>query len=370
METGVWRGEPATAYARWAALEERAARELASALERASAEIRSGGGELAARLAAIELPAAVVAGAPSSPVRLPTRPRTAAQRDLENRARLAVDLGGSGPHRKIAAIIAGRLAELARGGETVQLIEYDPAAFGGDGAVVVAIGDLDAARNIGVVVPGMGTTAASIGSVTLDAARLQVAARRADPTTATATVAWIGYDAPSGPAAAGQVLTGVHARRGAAELRADLADLRRMRPDRPRVVVFGHSYGSTTVATAAADGALAGTVDALVLLGSPGAGPVRSAAETGVPVYVARDRDDPVPAAGGFDGAGRALRRLWGVELGLGADPSAPSFGATALPAGGPAGFGVAAHSGYFDEESSSLGAFAEVLVGARSAAR
>ncbi|CAM3917724.1 alpha/beta hydrolase [Tsukamurella ocularis] len=374
-----WRGEPADAYERWAGLETRAAEELDAALDRAAAEIRSGGGELAARLAAIELPAAVpLAGtrvparAPSAPVRAPDRPASAAQRDRENRARLAADLRAAppGPRRRTLETIDARLRDLGRGGATVQLFEYDPGAFGGDGAVAVAIGDLDTARTIGVVVPGMGTTAASIGAVTRNAVNLQAAARRADPTTATATLAWIGYDAPSGRTAVAQVLTGAHARRGAAELRADLADLARMRPDDPRVVVFGHSYGATTAATAGAGGALAGTVDAMVLFGAPGTGPVRAAAELGMPVFVARDSDDPVARVGATDGAAQGLRRLFGVELGLGMDPAAPSFGATEVDAEAPTGLGMAAHSGYFDEGSRALDAFATILTGGGPHAR
>ncbi len=385
VRTTAWRGEPADAYERWAGLEAHAAEELDAALDRAAAEIRSGGGELAARLATIDLPAAVPltgersaashvaraplaampggARAPSTPVR---RPASAAQRDRENRARLAADLAAAppGPRRRMLETIDVRLRELGRGGETVQLFEYDPDAFDGDGAVAVAIGDLDTARAIGVVVPGMGTTAASIGAVTRSAANLQVAARRAGPMTPTATVAWIGYDAPSGRTAAAQVLTGAHARRGAAELRADLDDLARMRPDDPRVVVYGHSYGATTATTAGAGGALADTVDALVLLGSPGAGPVRSASELGMPVFVARDSDDPVPRVGATDSAAQGLRRLFGVELGLGMDPAAPSFGAAVVDAEGPTGFGMAAHSGYFDEGSRALDAFASILTG------
>ncbi|SDR26629.1 Alpha/beta hydrolase [Tsukamurella pulmonis] len=368
-----WRGEPADAYERWAGREARAAEELDVALERAAVEISGGGGDLAARLAAIDLPAAVpLAGARaqasilSTPVRQPARSKSAAQRDRENRARLAADLRATppGPRLRMLETIDARLRELGRGGETVQLVEYDPDAFGGDGAVVVALGDLDAARNIGVVVPGMGTTAASISAVTRSAANLQVAARRADPMTPTATLAWIGYDAPSGRMSAAQVLTGEHARRGAAELRADLADLARMRPDDPRVVLFGHSYGATTVATAGAGGALAGVVDAVVLLGSPGAGPVRSAAELGVPVHVARDSDDPIPRVAATDGAGQALRRLLGVELGLGTDPAASSFGALPIDAEGATPLGPAAHSGYFDEGSRALVAFAAILTG------
>ncbi|GAB3131098.1 hypothetical protein GCM10027289_16770 [Tsukamurella serpentis] len=389
VRAATWRGEPAHAYRRWADREARAAAQLHAALDRAVSEIRSGGDDLAARLASIDLPSAVrpgtepparvplsgpsPGGPPRLPVPVPGRPASAAQRDRDNRARLAADLRDLRGRRRTAGqdarlrtleTIDARLAELSRGGETVQLFEYDPGAYGGDGNVVVSIGDLDTAQNIGIVVPGMGTTAASIGAVTHNAARLQVAARRADPTRPTATVAWIGYDAPSGRAAPVQVLTGVHARRGARELRADLEDLARLRPDDPRIVVFGHSYGATTAATAGSGGALAGTVDAMVLLGAPGAGPVRSASELAVPVFAARDSDDPVAKVGSTDGAGQALRKVFGVELGLGRDPAAAAFGATPVAAEGPTGFGFAAHSGYFDEGSPSLAAFAAILTG------
>ncbi|TWS21918.1 hypothetical protein FK268_22275 [Tsukamurella sputi] len=378
IDETVWRGAAADAYGRWARLEAGAMEELDAALDRAAAEILSGGGELAARLAAIELAVAVpfsgapLGGAPSMPVR---KVRSAAARDRENRRLLAADLQELRARSRTRAVaarlaalesLATRIAELEAAGETVQLFEYDPLAYGGDGIAVVAIGDLDSARNVGVVVPGMGTTLASVGAVTRNAENLLSAARRADPAATTATVAWIGYDAPSGRGSAA-VLGRANAERGAAELQEDLRDIAALRDDR-RLVVFGHSYGSTTAATAGARGALVGTVDAMVLLGSPGAGPVRSAKELGMPVYVARDPDDPVPRVPLTHGATR-LPRLLGADIGLGVDPASRAFGAIALPAGAP-GFDPGAHSGYFDEGSRSLQAFGDVLAGVGARAR
>ena len=43
----------------------------------------------------------------------------------------------------------------------VQLYLYEPAAYGGDGRVAIALGDLDTARHIAVAVPGMGTEAST-----------------------------------------------------------------------------------------------------------------------------------------------------------------------------------------------------------------
>ncbi|MFC7755536.1 alpha/beta hydrolase [Tsukamurella soli] len=160
----------------------------------------------------------------------------------------------------------------------VQLFEFDPAAYGGDGVAVVSVGDLDTADNVGVIVPGMGTTVSSIATLGPSAARLYSAARTSAPAETDATVVWIGYDAPSGPRALAQVVTSERARRGGDELRADLRDIAAMRGARdPHLVVFAHSYGSTTMGYAGAGGALAPVVDSVVLLGSPGAGPVRTA---------------------------------------------------------------------------------------------
>ncbi|NMD56745.1 MULTISPECIES: alpha/beta hydrolase [Tsukamurella] len=370
IDETAWRGTPAAAYAGWASRQDAAAAALAVALAAAEREILAGGGGLAERLAAIDLPAAV--GAPSMPVR-----RTAS-RDRENRRRLAADLaflrerGRRRDHAEDARLAAlgaleARIVALEAGGETVQLVAYESGAFAGDGIAVVAIGDLDAAQNVGVVVPGMGTTLGSVTAVLGNAENLLAEARRADPSRTVATVAWIGYDAPSGWGSA-KVLGRSAATHGAAALQRDLREIDALVEDR-RVVVFGHSYGSTTVATAGADGALAGTVDAMVLLGSPGAGPVRSAAELGIPVYVARDPADPIPQVARTDGAAR-LARLFGIYVGLGTDPAAPSFGATALPAGERALPTAGAHSGYFAEGSPSLRAFAEVLMGGGGDAR
>ncbi|WP_148281411.1 alpha/beta hydrolase [Tsukamurella sp. 1534] len=376
---GAWRGRAADAYAGWAAAEARLVREVESALRRAEAEIASGGADLADRLAVIDLPLAVPLGAPPTPV-TGARPRSAATRDAENRARLAGDLRRlrgrpltAGERRELARAEAidarlraldGAVDPVTGARVPVLLHEYEPRAFRGDGIVVVAIGDLDAAENVGVLVPGMGTTAGSVGAVTGDALRLYEAARRADPGRSTATLAWIGYDAPSGGAAVARVITRDAADRGAAQLREDLADIAALRAGSdPRIVLFGHSYGAVTAATAGAGGALVGTVDAMVLLGSPGAGPVRSAAELGLPVYVARDSDDPVPAAAGTDPAARGLRRF-GIEVGLGTDPAAPSFGATPIDAEGPTGPGAGAHSGYYRPGSPALDAFARILTG------
>ena len=78
-----------------------------------------------------------------------------------------------------------------------QLYLYDPTAFGGDGAVAVAAGDLDTADNVAVTVPGLGTDGESapyLADAGAHALRVDPVRRRHAQTNA--TLFWIGYDAP------------------------------------------------------------------------------------------------------------------------------------------------------------------------------
>ncbi|MGH3870344.1 MAG: alpha/beta hydrolase [Pseudonocardiaceae bacterium] len=61
-----------------------------------------------------------------------------------------------------------------------QLYLYDPSAFGGDGRVAIAVGDLDTADNVSVQVPGMDTDGGSIGTEAERALNVYSASRWAD----------------------------------------------------------------------------------------------------------------------------------------------------------------------------------------------
>jgi hypothetical protein len=63
----------------------------------------------------------------------------------------------------------------------------------GDGRAVEVFGDLDTARNVAVLVPGMGN---SLETLPGQAARARHIRTEAGP--GTATVAWMGYDFPDG----------------------------------------------------------------------------------------------------------------------------------------------------------------------------
>jgi hypothetical protein len=224
-------------------------------------------------------------------------------------------------HRSLLALDDSRAAAATRAalaqGADARLLVYEPEAYDGDGAVVVAYGDPERADHLAVVVPGITNDASTIDDVGVMARNVAAAATAAGAGP-TVSVAWIGYDAPSGRVADLARTVGTDAADdGADELRS-FADGIAIRSPRAEVTVIGHSYGATTAATAAHDGLRA---DRLVLLGSPGAGDDATRADDlHLPTWVASDDLDPVT----WVGAGPAPR--------LGADPASDDFGATRLP--------------------------------------
>lgn len=248
----------------------------------------------------------------------------------------------------------------------VNLIVYQPHAFNGDGAVAVSYGDPDTADNTAVIVPGLTNDAGSIAGQGRDAYELfkrAAAGQDTDPPSSTATIAWMGYDAPNiapddlldVPSEIGDV-AGVSreelAENGGHRL-SDFVDGLRASDQRPddadsNLTVIGHSYGSTTAAHAAADGLDA---DALTLIGSPGAGGgVDHVSDLNMPegtVYVGSADNDFVTWLG-RDG-----------DLGMGHDPSQADFGATRFDVNDglefhvdDVGQGITNHTSYFDPEA------------------
>lgn len=274
-------------------------------------------------------------------------------------------------HRALLLLDASPAAEATRealrdGGSEALLLAFDPDAFDGDGAVVIAHGDPATADHLAVVVPGMTTDATSIRDVSAMAVAVAGAAAQTTRRT-TSAIAWVGYDAPADHDLA----------RGRLHPR-DLPDIVRVADDRAAeeggselvefvdglagrdVTVIGHSYGSTTAAHAAADGMDA---DRLVLLGSPGAGrEVDEAADVRLPTWVAADDLDPVTWIG----------RAGPMGVGpLGVDPAHRDFGATRLPTDPVTAprldqtrqF-IDIHASYLAPGSTSLDAIASVVVG------
>jgi pimeloyl-ACP methyl ester carboxylesterase len=222
----------------------------------------------------------------------------------------------------------------------------------GSGRVAIALGDVDRARHVAVLVPGMGqdATRGVPGAVDRAVDLLTEAGRQSAESTA--VVAWVGYSAPGWQ----QVPFPARARSGGQLLAADLAALDAARAgqaeDPAHVTLIGHSYGSTVVGAAMQSGPR--RAGDLVLVGSPGV-LAENVSRLGMPgrrVWVEETALDPVADLGAF-----------------GTDPGDRGFGATRMrtdprPGLSPAEQLLRAHSRYFDPGSESLRNIARVVVG------
>ncbi|GAA1353214.1 alpha/beta hydrolase [Streptomyces beijiangensis] len=227
-----------------------------------------------------------------------------------------------------------------------QILAFDPA---GSGRVAEVLGDLDRAKRVSIVVPGVDTTAltfekswrpysAPVGMAT----SLYAAERTASPNTPTAVIAWADYTAPAGigvDAAIGRL-----AEDGAVRLNQLVSAL----PGATPVELFCHSYGSVLCGVAARH--LPSRVSDVAVAGSPGMRAEKvSQLDTDARVWAMRDRDDWIQDVPYMDVGG----------LGHGQDPVDPAFGARVMSASGAIG-----HTGYFTPGTSSLSNFAAIGVG------
>lgn len=196
---------------------------------------------------------------------------------------------------------------------------------------VEVLGDLARAAHVVVLVPGSDVDGPRFaGTVGRMARELRAEAGRDD----LAVVAWLGYRTPSGlgvDAAGGRL-----ARAGARALDAYVRGL----PGHVRLVC--HSYGAVVCSLARP------RVEDLVFLGSPGVRADSAAEFGGTRVWAARGGRDWVRWVPGV--------RLG--DLGHGADPVGPGFGARVFDAGD------AGHDGYFRAGSAPLRAVARIAVG------
>ncbi|MFG2709310.1 alpha/beta hydrolase [Streptomyces goshikiensis] len=270
--------------------------------------------------------------------------RSLAQAQQVEEAR-AADVALTPADRATALRRAHRFASLAEPGR--QILSFDPT---GGGLVSEVFGDLDRARRVSVVVPGVDSDlltfertqrrfTAPVGM----AGSLYEAERAAAPGTPTAVIAWAGYTAPTGVGV--DAATGRLAMEGAVRLESLTAAL----PGDAGVALFCHSYGSVVCGVAAHD--LPRRVTDVVVAGSPGMR-VGNAAElnTSARVWAMRDSGDWIADVPHLE--------LGGV--GHGADPVAPEFGARLLSSAG-----AKTHTGYFQPGTGSLDNFAKIGTGA-----
>jgi hypothetical protein len=194
-------------------------------------------------------------------------------------------------------------------GKPYQLLGLD-ASGDGDVRAIVASGDVDTAQNVGTVVPGISTTARdSMDGLVGEANTL----RNASGTGHTATVAYLGYDAPPafelGKEQNGSltdIASSETANKAAPDLNRFNEGIQTWQETQgrdPRITNHGHSYGSFVTGTAARDAKI-GLLDAVELHGSPGGG-VNDVHEYNVPdgqVYTSANRKDIVSGVG-LDGS-------------------------------------------------------------------
>jgi hypothetical protein len=166
----------------------------------------------------------------------------------------------------------------------------------------IGIGDVDAAANVAVFVPGLGSTVQD--SMDRYDADLDGIVGPGD-----AGVTWLGYEAPQLGWGLLDPDASVLSNRSADAAGDALASFLNAIPTDAHTTVVGHSYGSVV----AADALTAGTsVDDVVLMGSPGIG-VSDARDLGAEhVYVLESPTDVVADTGWF---GRDPNLLPGVEV-------------------------------------------------------
>ena len=187
----------------------------------------------------------------------------------------------------------GRAADLGTQG---YLLIYRPEDFRGDGRAAIAFGNPDHAANTAIVVPGLNSTVQSVYSDNPDADNLYRQMTLTNPGQSTSVIAYMGYDAPE---MSPSVLTETRAMAGGVQLRDDVAGFQAAHDGRPgHLTVVGHSYGSTTVSDAVAQGLRA---DDYVLIGSPGMGHASPADFGGSDhLYTGSASKDPVADASWF----------------------------------------------------------------------
>ena len=121
----------------------------------------------------------------------------------------------------------------------------------------VAIGDVDTAQNVVVFTPGLNSTVdGALARHDNDMRLVRQECLMSAPRSTTATVTWIGYQAPQSTADSltdphKSVVTDAAAHTGGHQLAQFVSGLDAARETDAHITALGHSYGSTTTAAAA-----------------------------------------------------------------------------------------------------------------------
>ncbi|WP_370424162.1 alpha/beta hydrolase (plasmid) [Streptomyces sp. QH1-20] len=183
------------------------------------------------------------------------------------------DLEANADH--LSKVVAG----LTESKITQRILSYER-DFEGVGRMAVAIGDIETATHVGILVPGMGSGPSNLQKFIDRARAVYDECLRVAPETNVAVVAWQGYRAPRDiRKGKGEVLSDELAQAGSRLLISDLAHwgtlwrdsaARKVAklPERPQITLNPHSYGSVVVGNAlrkpTAPGGIAGAAKGAV----------------------------------------------------------------------------------------------------------
>ncbi|MGW1761623.1 alpha/beta hydrolase [Streptomyces mirabilis] len=239
------------------------------------------------------------------------------------------------------------------------------------GHVVMSVGNPDTADNVVTYIPGTGTKLSSIDGDISRAELLQDQATTTDPTHSTASIMWLGYDAPQ--SLLGDATDAKWADNAREPLSSFLTGIDAAHGGHVNSTVLGHSYGTLVAGETMRDHPDL-PVDNAILVGSPGVG-VNHAHDLNIPadhVWAATAKNDMVNMAPPPAGQWAPLNPMayWRLfndhSVMYGNDPTSDEFGGQT--------FGVAdgkfpltdglmpAHSQYW--EGDSLADMAKIATG------
>ncbi|MEU8837682.1 alpha/beta hydrolase [Streptomyces roseus] len=251
-----------------------------------------------------------------------------------------------------------------------------PYLLGFDGAdmgrAIVSIGNPDTADNVVTYVPGTFAELASIDGDIGRAAALQTEAERQDPAHSTASIVWLGYDAPQG------IMTDATETKWADDAREPLGNfvqgIAEANHHGAKQTLLGHSYGTLVVGeTMSMHVDL--PVENAIMVGSPGVG-VDHAKDLNIPpdhVFAATAGNDLINAAPPPARDPLSPKAYWDMfddhTIVHGTDPTSDDFGGQVfeVPDGKLPGDNwdmMPAHSQYWDEKP--LGSLAKIVTGGR----
>ncbi|WP_329013814.1 alpha/beta hydrolase [Streptomyces sp. NBC_01601] len=238
------------------------------------------------------------------------------------------------------------------------LLGFDDKA---NGRVIVSVGNPDTADNVVTYVPGTGSKLGSIDGDISRAELVQDQAVATDPAHKTASIVWLGYDAPQD--LLGDATDAKYADAAREPLSNFLTGIDTVHEGDVRSTVLGHSYGTLVAGETMRDHPHL-PVDTAILVGSPGVG-VDHAKDLNIPadhVYAATAKNDLVnlapPPAGTLAPLNpKAYMRLFDDHsIMYGNDPTSDEFGGRTFKVadGKPPGSDglMPAHSQYWEGDS------------------